>query len=1070
MSTMVQGKIAENRLSEDNDLQMENVFSIAPGQPFLQTLAEALVKGELYDGFFPLEDPQKLNECLIFLPTRRAARGLSIEILNTIEKHGNTRATLLPKIRTLGDIDDEEDLFGLINSEQNILKSVINTKKLMPQFQRKLALAQLAKSWVKAMSPETMSLLEHEVILLPSSSSEALYLANDLEQFMDQVETEGTSWEAIKNITPQDHAQWWQLTLSFLDIVMTRWPEYLQANNMINPSQFRNYITDFRIEELTRSPVAGPIIAAGSTGSVPTTTRLLKFIKRQKNGIIVLPGLDLRLPSPIIKNIQKENEFSSTSVTSTHSQYGLIKLLAALNTSIENVRSIGEKQSYLTAREEIINLSLLPAENSDLWIKNKSEFDSKQVVEAFKNVTLIEAANEQQEALAIALVLRKALEQPNKTAALITPDRTLARRVSAELERFNIQIDDSAGIAVSNSNAGLLLRNLLRSIFNSNDLVSISNLLKSDLLRVGNSKEKANKLGQLLELILVRNSIQKLEFHCLVELLDEAQKKCADQTHTPNMIKILSEDDWDELKIFASEITNHVMPLVKLADNENEIHPSALFDLLLNSAIELSKDETGKSLFMLAEGAEELLRLKDELAVAKNIDFNIFNQECVPVLDAILNDIKIRTAGRTHSRLHIYGALEARLQKSDMVVLGGLNEGIWPQSTKNDPFLNRPMRSTLSLPLPERRIGLSAHDFSQFSGTEEVYYTRSKRVNDTPAIASRWIQRLKALLTDDLVGQISKRGEIFIHLTKQIDRAKGPRMIGRPPTVKPPISARPTSLSITEIETWIRDPYAIYAKHILKLHPLPPIIHEADPALRGTIFHNILAEFVSTWNGNNFAEANKLIKTIIDREFALQFIPPEIVTSWKPRFYKIAEAFLNWELDRKEILESFCEISVNSEIGQTGFKLRGRADRIDIMQDGRLSIVDYKTGNNPTAKQARVLSPQLSLEAALAKRGEFSGISSASIDQLLYIRLKEKNDFKIDNILTQKKGSETQNPDEFVELVYQKLIDHITAYQDPNQAYTSRYAPTSDTNLIGDYNHLARVREWSTGEAEDHDE
>jgi len=351
-----------------------------------------------------------------------------------------------------------------------------------------------------------------------------------------------------------------------------------------------------------------------------------------------------------------------------------------------------------------------------------------------------------------------------------------------------------------------------------------------------------------------------------------------------------------------------------------------------------------------------------------------------------------------------------------------------------------------------------------------VIYTRALRIDDAPSIASRWLQRLATYVGKDTYMEMVARGDTYLQLSDLIDKGE-PVAPSERPQPKPPVSTRPNRLSFTEIETWIRDPYAIYAKHVLKLYALPPLVREADPALRGTLYHEILAKFVEEWSGPINQTAEQKLEMIAADCFDAAELPTEIDAAWRPRFNEIGKQFLKWEASRRETIKtSFCEIDANAEIGDTNFFLRGRADRIDLDHEGKLTVIDYKTGTNPSKLQARTTSPQLTLEGALASRGAFEGVPAAQINQLLYVRLKEGDAFKIDDIASVKKNDEQKTAGELAEFAYEKLIDQIIAYRSAEQGYISQYIPAPGQTYKGDYDHLARIREWSIDASDDEGE
>ncbi|MBL1405549.1 MAG: double-strand break repair protein AddB [Rhizobiales bacterium] len=1033
----------------------ENIYSIPPSLPFLKIFAQSLVSGDLIDGFSPKDDPFCLADATIYLPTRRAARGLSLELLEAMNScHGNSVA-LMPRIYTIGDLDEDEMVLGLESDIPLDAHNKINSDE------RRIILARLVRAWSTALKPKDRDLFEEEDIILPSSAADAIRLAASVANFMDRVETEEIDWRKIKELEPDTQAAWWQITIAFLQIVMEKWPAVLSEKNKINPAAFRSRLMNARIEQLASRATKGPIIVAGSTGSIPATTRLIKAVSKLKNGAVILPGVDHDLPPNIAIELAEKEELAQDSVLSTHPQFGLGRLAGKLNIALGDIERLGNPEDDLSNRERIINIALLPPKDSADWLKYRNGFSDEDISLAINDITLIQAAGDRQEALAIALVMRETLVSKNKTASLITPDRNLAQRVANELKRFNINVDDSGGTPLLLTTPAMFLRQAVKCMFNDANPINYASLLKNEHFLVGFSKGTARKLSELLELLLIRDAGV---LPSLGSFEPSATKRLAalkDIPYAPKDIKNLTPEQSANLLDFAGALDKAFAPLIALKQNQASLNLHTVLLTAKQTCQQLSMNKDGQSEYFKSSAGQILEHFLDEHIALDTSDFHINPFDVAPVLEALLSDKRITDSSNSHPRLHIYGPLEARLQTSDVVILSGLNEGTWPQLGSSDPFLNRPMSSELGLPLPERRIGLSAHDFQQLSGNRKLYYTRSERVDGTPSIASRWLQRLMTFIGETHSDALKHRGDKILEWARLIDLPTGEFVPLQAPQPTPPVSARPTSLSITEIETWIRDPYAIYAKHVLNLHALPELIRDTDAAMKGNLYHKIVERFVEEWQGEITEFAFTKICAIADEEFDLMQLPAEIKSVWRPRFEPIAKDFINWEKQRHhEIKHSHLEIKAKAEVEKTGFVLRGRADRIDVLKEGSISVIDYKTGTSPSKDQAKTLSPQLALEGALAIKGHFEGVSSTTINELLYIRLRENN-FKIDDISTGRGAENTKPADEIIVDAWENLVTLIEAYKNPVQGYVSRYAPAFEKQSFSKYDHLARFREWS---------
>jgi ATP-dependent helicase/nuclease subunit B len=415
----------------------------------------------------------------------------------------------------------------------------------------------------------------------------------------------------------------------------------------------------------------------------------------------------------------------------------------------------------------------------------------------------------------------------------------------------------------------------------------------------------------------------------------------------------------------------------------------------------------------------------------------------------------------------IYGPLEARLTQSDRVIIGGLVEGVWPPAPRVDPWLSRPMRHELGLDLPERRIGLSAHDFAQLLGADEVILSHSAKVGGAPAVASRFLHRLEAVAGEERWNAAVAAGEQYARFAGELDRPD--KVVPVPqPAPKPPRATRPLKLSVTAIEDWLRDPYTIYAKYILRLNPLDPVDMPLSAADRGSAIHDALGEFTQTFATTLPDDPARTLRAIGEKYFAPLMERPEARALWWPRFQRIARWFSDWEIARRADIaridaEIRGEIQIQLDNART-FVLSARADRIERRHDGSFAILDYKTGQPPTGKQVRMgLSPQLTLEAAILREGGFADIAAdASVSEIGYVRLSGNNPPGEQKPLELKirPGDTPQLPDDAADEARRKLEALIRAFENEDQAYTSLNL-SMWSNRYGSYDDLARIKEWS---------
>ncbi len=1033
---------------------LSNIYSIPAECDFLQVLVESLLDGSLVEGFSPKDNPLLLSTATIFVPNRRAARALSAAFMSFYEEE----ALLLPNIRTLGDVGDED--FGISPDASHFGQPGEEIKPL----ERTLELANLIQVWVDAMEDETRRIYEDEDIVIPSSRADAILLAQDLSILLSQITQEEINWSAVQNIVPDNHAEWWKLTTTFLKIIMETWPAHLRDKRLLDPAERAAALLKLRTEFYLSGQNKGPVIVAGSTGSVASTRRLLRAVASLENGAVVLPGLDKSISS-LEWAALTEAKAEDQAILETHPQFGLAQLLKGLDIERENVSELGEVSQSGNYCQRLMGLAFAPSSFTSDWLSQSLKLDDKKTKDALSKISLIEAGNERQEALAIGVAMREVLTHETKTAALITPDRNLARRVSIELQRYNINVDDTGGSPLKNSEAALFLRQIAQICFTPFQNSSLAALLKHPLCLLGYSNLEAERLAQLFELVALRGVINKPIPGQFESFLNARKLQIEDAHYISPQVKRLTEEDWLELIAYASRLDAVFLQLMALAEMKSEIPLSEFCLKISRSAEEFSIDLEGKSKILEGTGAKELKHLfEDILSMDENI-FTLMAYDFPSSFDAILKSITTRPRGNTHPRLHIYGPLEVRLLEHDRVILAGLNEGTWPQTTRNDAFLNRLMRQELGMSSPERRTGLAAHDFQQLMGKSEVFLSRSSRVDKAPTVASRWIQRLSALIGKDQTKALQVRGNVYLEYADLLDKSDGESKRAERPNPTPPIEARPGSLPVTDIETWIRDPYALYAKRILKLNPLEPLERDADPMLKGTLYHAIMQDYAEAIDIAQPAhERLAYLKELAKEHIEEQNLPTDISNIWQLRFEEIAEAYITWEDNyhlKQKITETLCEIEGSIKLSNNTFNLRARADRIDINEDGSLHIIDYKTGTGPSIKQAQTLSPQLALEGLIAKQAGFKIDASAGIKNLSYMRLRRGAEFKAQSI-----SDKNHSLDDIINNAEAELTKLIKGYQFLEQGYLSRRAPFKDGDISGDYDHLARTREWSFGEDE----
>jgi ATP-dependent helicase/nuclease subunit B len=1034
------------------------VFTIPASAPFIPTLIAALRQGELVEGFPATRDPLALASATIYLPTRRACR-LARDIFLDVT---GERAAILPRLVAIGDVDEDEIVFAQAAMPGD---AVLDVPPALGGLERRLLLTQLVSKWATQIAPETAG----EAPLVATHPAAALALADDLARLMDDMTTRQVSWDRLDELVPDEHDAYWQLTLGFLKIARDTWPEILKAHGAIEPAARRDALIAAEAARLAAHD--GPVIAAGSTGSMPATAALIATIAKLPHGAVVLPGLDTDLDEASWQSIAGERDKEGREIAPPaigHPQFAMQALLRRIGIAREEVATL----AVAAPRTRFVSEALRPAAATDHWAGLATAEFHVQLADALAGMSLIEAANAEEEALAIAVALRDAIETEGKTAALVTPDRGLAVRVLAALARWNIAADESGGDALCDTSAGRFARLAAEAALGGLAPVALLALLKHPLLRLGAKGGVHTRAIAVLERAVLRGPRPKAGTAGLADALStfrtelgKLRRKEASDLHPSDPRALVSDYD---LQAAAELVARLMAALAPLEDLRGRTHSFAdLASRHREVVARLSDDGTGAAAAFSDVDGVALATALDEVTASLHAAIAMSLGDYPDLFRAIIGDRVVRRPGAPGARVRIYGPLEARLQHVDRVVLGGLVEGVWPPETRSDPWLSRPMRHALGLDLPERRISLSAHDFAQALGAAEVVLSYATKVAGAPTVTSRFVQRLAAVAGkrwDD----VRAAGERYTRWARLLDQPAVVQRIAKP-APKPPREARPTALSVTEIESWLRDPYTIYARHILGLRPLDAIDLPPGASDRGIMIHGALGEFTKTFAAGLPDDTEAALIEIGRRHFVALEDYPEARAFWWPRFERIARWFANWERERRAdvtllVAETYGAVEI--PLGERSFTLRARADRIERRSDGSIAILEYKTGQAPTEKQVRVgFSPQLTLEAAILRNGGFPDIApGGSIAELVYVQLKGGSPPGEARAILFKDTS----PDAEADRAFAKLHELALRFEDEAQPYLPLVF-SMWKNRYGDYDHLARVKERSVG-GDDEDE
>ncbi|MCP5039217.1 MAG: double-strand break repair protein AddB [Rhodobacteraceae bacterium] len=977
------------------------VFSVAPGVD----LPKALIKGleERLAGQ-PAENWARTE---IFVNTRRMQRRI-------MALFAKGPARLLPRIRTITDLGHEV--------------AMVDLPAAVPSLRRRLELTQLVSR-----------LLEQEPDLAPHTS---LYdLADSLAGLMDEMQAEGVLPSALHSLDVEDLSGHWQRSLKFLEIVEHYFEE--GGSNEPDSEARQRLVIEHVTESWQKNPPNHPIIVAGSTGSRGATALFMRAVACLPQGALVLPGFDADLPGAVWEKLL------DPLTGEDHPQFRFARMLA--DVSLDPTEIPPWETSLTPARPQrnsLVSLAMRPAPVTDQWLCEGQGIKRAFIQDAVKDLTLIEASSPRMEAVAIALRLRKAVAD-GQQAALITPDRNLTRQVTAALDRWNIEPDDSAGRPLALSAPGRFLRHLSELFGQKLTSTALLTLLKHPICASTAIRGDHLRWTRDLELELLRRG---LPFPTREDLLKWTETKHAGDQPRGDWVKWLTDlisrlEDTDKQTL--SEILDRHLDLAEA----------------LAAGPQSDPDHPCGGLWDRPAG-REAKRITDELRREALAGGTLTPPDYRELFRAILNRGEVRDPASPHPGVRIWGTMEARVQGSDLVILAGLNDGTWPELPAPDPWLNRKMRLDAGLLLPERRIGLSAHDFQQAICAREVVLSRSIRDVESETIASRWLLRLTNLLNglpeggEEIVKGMRSRGDVYLDLAARLDeRSEGSLTPATRPCPRPPVETRPKRLSVTKISRLVRDPYSIYAESILKLRALDPLQRMPDAPLRGTVLHQIMEEFIALDMPSDHPEAHTRLLHIAENVLANEVPWPAARLLWRAKLERVLDQFLLDEGLRQADGQNLAnEVRGNTRIDSLDFTLSATADRIDLLKDGGLAIYDYKSGTIPAAQAQKLFDKQLKLEAVIARAGGFDKLAPNPVSRVAYISLGKVQPFKPE-MLSEDDITTTQD----------ELSALIGAYQRRDQGYTAlRLDPK--LGYPSDFQHLSRFGEWDISQLPDPEE
>ncbi|WP_404369990.1 double-strand break repair protein AddB [Sphingomonas sp. MMS24-J45] len=970
------------------------LYTIPAHRAFADALAAGLIRQ------FGANDLE-LARGLILLPNNRAKRALTDAFVRA-----SAGGLLLPRLVAIGDPGIDEAVGAALDPADDLDP----LPPAVAPLERRMILARLV-SEERARSGQ------------PVDAAEAVRLAGDLARTLDQLLVEEIEPRRLRGIELDEAmSAHWQRALDLFGIVLDRWPAELARIGRVDAAERRGTMLRRLAERWQDTPPAGFVCAAGITDSAPAVAQLLRSISQLPRGMVVLADLATGMdpaewdslgpfdPDPVTGLVRRSIE--------THPQFHLKLLLERMGVNRSEFRTWrdGSDHDATVARGKAVANALAAAEFTARWTTLAP--DQRRI----EGIAAAELATPGEEAQTIALALREVAETPGRTAALVTPDRGLARRVAAHCARWGIAVDDSAGRPLSILPSGTLLTALAEAAAQRFAPLALLTLLKHPLVRFGTARtdwlEGVRALDRTLRGPRPAAGLAGVDAH----LRDARRARMALAW-------------WPEARA-----------LLKPLEGAFEQGPQPLAPLLAVLR-EAAQALCGDAVWAGPAGraAAEVLRAAEDHA-GQGPDA-VDPASLAALLKTLMDEVAVRPPQGGHPRLAIYGLIEARLQTADLMILGGLNEGTWPGLPAPDPWLAPRIRTELGLPGLDRGVGVAAHDLAQALGAPAALMTRARRGGTQPAIASRFWLRLQAL-----AGERFERATALEGWARALDDPGRYVPAAKPEPVPPP-ELRPKKIAVTDVDRLKADPYAFYAKRILGLAQLDPVDADPSAAWRGTAVHDILERWAR--------EDHCALDTLHDRARAMfDDAHPMQRALWRPRLMEaidwiVAEMGRNIDAGRKVLA-----VEQSGETAIAGVTLTGKFDRIDRLPDGSLAVIDYKTGKAPSPAAVREgFSLQLGLLGLIAERGGFTGISGAARGFEYWSLTKHGDSFgrATSPVDPAGKGDKVL-PEDFTALAARHFTDAAADWLTGTRGFEAKLHP--EYAPYAEYDQLMRRDEW----------
>jgi ATP-dependent helicase/nuclease subunit B len=999
-----------------------NVFTVPPDISFLDALARSIFSGRLPLPGGAALAPHELAQWRLYLPTRRSQAAMEQAFLAA----SGQSAMLLPRTIALGEIDE---------FDESAIDPVEGGRRPIAALERRFMLADMIAQWADRFPHNALARIAQ------TSAARLLSLAESLGSLIDSFAIAEVDLARISELADLEIPGHMEEALEFLRIVQRDYPRRLGELNQIGRYEQQAEALARTARRIETLEPRYPVIAAGSTGSMPATARLLKAIAASPNGMVILPGLDRDMDDAAWDALEPQD-----------AQYGLKELLRHLAVDRADVPDLPglARSAAGPARIFLLREVSRPAATSEAWSDLLIHADQR-LAAGSAGLRTFAAPDQRIEAAAIALILRETLEAPSATAALVTPDRSLAMRVATELRRWNIDIDDSAGLPLSRTPVATLASLVLRAMLPNAETHDLLALLCHPLF-APEPRDRLDRVVAAFEIAILRGPRRANDPQSLRVRIAEARSQAGDP-HTHRLVSALSDDDWVEMAAFGALIERTLEPLNR-ALHAPPARP--LGDLVAAHREALAAVTAAADRVWADTAGQRLQSLLDELAEHADGCPPMLGTDYAVFFDEMTRLETVRDIRRAHPRLKILGLLEARLVRSDVTVLAGMNEGVWPALAAPEPWMSRLEKQRLGLQLPERRVGLNAHDFVQNAAGPAVWLTWSAKIGGKPALPSRFVERLQ-MLTGGKPAAGRRHGleDGRLHeLVAALEEPGPPRPVAAPMPA-PAVIARPTVLSVSAVHDLIRDPYGFYARRILRLRRLEPLAADPTAADQGTIVHAVAHRFVTARKQNPTADPLTLYRRVVEQELFSLPGGPAARAVLASRLSRIGPYLVEFDAEASAgavdtLTEVEGETTINAGAACT-VRLTARADRIDVLPHA-VRIVDYKTGSLPSAAQTAIaFHPQLLIEALIAEAGGFAAIGPAPVESLRYVKLAGRDlageDKQIDD-LPEKLG-----------LAADGLARLFAAYADPAQPYNAVIPPPNA--YPGDYELLSRWKEWS---------